>query len=443
MTTQEKDEILVKIKEVENFDFESEIINNNPQKSINDIIIRSFPAIKLILMAKKAIRQLEEELQTDNYFFLPLSLTNDAYFGSDFNLLINVGNLKKHIQENNLESFGASLRNQILYQKFWGFWEKSERKIHSFNEEKLVQQQLEVDILIKSIESRISETNKLNEKLTDIITQKSQELQIISDQLNYSNSNITEIKQNWEQAIRLKNEIESLQNQANENVELIRTQFRNQDEDFSKLYQNLEKKEGEIEKKLKEANLLSKEILDSKTEIKDRTDEAKRLLGLSADAALGGRFSQREIKISKSLLWWRVAIGGSVLVAVGWTVIVFLCLATKTSLPYLDFLVNLLKTSPGFVLMGYIMTQYNKERTIEEEYAFRAAIAETISAYADMLENQDDADNSNDSRQKMLLDAIRQVYSKPEMQKEKISTRFYQSQTKELIEVLKQIKMGQ
>ena len=91
--------------------------------------------------------------------------------------------------------------------------------------------------------------------------------------------------------------------------------------------------------------------------------------------------------------------------------------------------------------MGYIMSQYNKERAIEEEYAFRAAIAETINAYADLLANQDDSDKSNDSRQKMLLSAIRQVYAKPVMHKDNISASVYKSQTRELLNVLKRIKL--
>ncbi len=141
----------------------------------------------------------------------------------------------------------------------------------------------------------------------------------------------------------------------------------------------------------------------------------------------------------KSLIWWRVAVGVSVAVAVAWSVVVFLCLATKTALPYLDIIVNLVKTSPGFILMGYIMAQYNKERAIEEEYAFRAAISETINAYADLLAGQDGKDSVNASRQTMLLDAIKQVYAKPQMHKEADPKSFYKNSSKELLEVLKDL----
>ena len=160
-------------------------------------------------------------------------------------------------------------------------------------------------------------------------------------------------------------------------------------------------------------------------------------MGPSADAALGGKFNKRETDVRKSLFWWRIAVVGSVLLAVTWAVIVFLCLATKTNLPYLDILVNLVKTTPGFVLMGYIMAQYNKERAIEEEYAFKAAIAMTINAYANLLQENDS--EANKSRQLMLLGAIRQVYAKPQMHKESDPKKFYKDSSKELLEVLKDL----
>jgi hypothetical protein len=89
--------------------------------------------------------------------------------------------------------------------------------------------------------------------------------------------------------------------------------------------------------------------------------------------------------------------------------------------------------------MGFVIAQYNKERALEEEYAFRSAISETINAYADLLEGQDDKENKNISRQTMLLDAIKQVYSKPAMYREADSKSFYKNSSKELLEVLKEL----
>jgi hypothetical protein len=133
-------------------------------------------------------------------------------------------------------------------------------------------------------------------------------------------------------------------------------------------------------------------------------------------------------------------IAGSSAIAVLWAVVVFTCLSAKTENAYLNVLINLIKTGPGFLLMGFVISQYNKERALEEEYAFRAAVAETINAYADLLAGKDNSEkNVNESRQKMLLDAIKQVYAKPQMHKENVSAREYKKATSELMDVLKSI----
>ena len=52
---------------------------------------------------------------------------------------------------------------------------------------------------------------------------------------------------------------------------------------------------------------------------------------------------------------------------------------------------------------------------------------------------RDGKDSVNASRQTMLLDAIKQVYAKPQMHKETDPKSFYKNSSKELLEVLKDL----
>jgi hypothetical protein len=440
MTTQERDNILAEIAKLKKLNFIEIIYSNGIKPNSEDILIGDLTIANAAKLWDRAIIQIEQELRSDNYFILPASSMQNQSV-TRIHLQNTISSLETFITSKDYTRLYKSLMDLISYQVSWGFWDKSERKLHAPDELKFKELQNELTISIKKLNKNISESDKLISTLSKLIEEKNQEFESLSSKLNNANKESEDIKNLWERATRLNGEIATIQSSTKEALENINNQIKLQKEEFSILKSSIEQKELKINTTLNEAKSSTEIIKESETEIKDKIEEATRLLGLSADAALGGKFSKREIKITKALVWWRVAVILSVVLAIVWAVIVFLCLSIRTDQPYLDFLINIIKTSPGFILMGYIMSQYNKERAIEEEYAFRAAISETINAYADLLANQDDSDKSNDSRQKMLLSAIRQVYAKPVMQKDNISASVYKSQTRELLDVLKQIKL--
>ncbi|MBC7451251.1 MAG: hypothetical protein H7259_07155, partial [Cytophagales bacterium] len=68
-------------------------------------------------------------------------------------------------------------------------------------------------------------------------------------------------------------------------------------------------------------------------------------------------------------------------------------------------------------LMGFVFSQYSKERNLQEEYAFKSAVAMSLTAYSGMLEKNDSEENK--TRQEMLLKSIQQVYMQPRIHAEK------------------------
>lgn len=408
------------------------------------IIIGNFNAAQLIRLIQRIVSQLKTELNDGLGLLLPQSQNFQNDFGV-VNLESDITNMHVWLSSGDFNSASTRVESLIYYQIINGFWDKARTKTDTSKTEteKLLK---ELNVIQGKLNGFIDRNAKLVQNLekatTDVtvfLESKRQEFTTLTENQNTSTTTLQSINEVLTRAMAIEGELKTLlKNQSTtatsvaENVETNQNTFNTLNTELTALKNNLTET-------LSKANINLKTIIDSKTEIDNRINESKRLLGLSADAALGGKFSLREGKVSKSLLWWRVAVGVSVAVAVTWSVIVFLCLATKTSLPYLDIIVNLVKTSPGFILMGYIMAQYNKERAIEEEYAFRAAISETINAYADLLAGHDGKDSANASRQIMLLDAIKQVYAKPQLHKEADPKNFYKDSSKELLEVLKEL----
>ena len=130
------------------------------------------------------------------------------------------------------------------------------------------------------------------------------------------------------------------------------------------------------------------------------------------------------------------AVPGITVLALIWVVIVFTCLKSNTGNITVDVLLNLAKTIPAFVLMGFVFKQYTKERNLQEEYAFKAAIANTIKAYSDLLTGEDKPENV--TKQAMLKEVIKRVQTPPKLYHES-GGRMFSFSTKYLSETIKNL----
>lgn len=171
----------------------------------------------------------------------------------------------------------------------------------------------------------------------------------------------------------------------------------------------------------------SKRVMDEAEKlykfIKGKEEEIIRLTGMAADGSMGSKFNTRSDEIGTVLFWWRWAVPITIALAIVWVIAIFVCFPSVAfASPWANFSVNLLKTSPAFILMGFVMTQYSKERNLREDYAFKAAVAMTINAYADILQEGDS--DKNRSRQKLILAALKQVHTPPKLHSDKGGTLF-------------------
>lgn len=450
MNNAEINEVKELIALLKQYNFAEQFLAAYPDQDLSQVVIdQDYTVQEVIPILSRLILQFEDALNSDFARHLPyrIAVPGFAEFQNSWRITDALNMLRDAMpRPEAVKSVGVAVQWLVYYQIFCGFWDKSERKLHHVDEVKLREQQQQVELMKKRVSRVLDKAEEVARNhehfvklLEELIRTKNEEFLSLANMVGKATNETSQITQLWEQAHRQKGEFDNLISQANQSLDSVRLQKNEQQKEFGDVKSSLSLEKEKLEDVVRKALEELEYIDQSKDAINERINEAKRLLGLSADAALGGKFSLRERKVSKSLVWWRVAVGATVAVAVTWSVVVFLCLATRTSLPYLDIIVNLVKTSPGFILMGYVMAQYNKERAIEEEYAFRSAISETINAYADLLEGYDGTDSKNVSRQTMLLDSIKQVYAKPQMHKENVRARDYKNASAELMEVLKGI----
>lgn len=280
--------------------------------------------------------------------------------------------------------------------------------------------------------------------LSNFVEMKKDELRLISEALSTVTIQKNEIDNINKNVIKVDSELTSIQKNQKEQVNSLKEQMENQSSDFKLLVYRIEDNEKKLnsiiidgEEKIKYFKTLEQFILEKQKEIIE-------LGALAAGAALGGTFGLREKKLEKGVDFWKYAVPAITILSMIWVFVVFTCLKPTTDVIWVNVVLSVAKTIPAFVLMGFVFKQYSKERNLQEEYAFKAAVSNTIKAYADLVRNEDTQDNK--TKQQLLSDAVKQVQTPPKLyteNSEKIfsfSTSGLSNTLKNLNETIKNIK---
>ena len=99
-----------------------------------------------------------------------------------------------------------------------------------------------------------------------------------------------------------------------------------------------------------------------------------------------------------------------------------------TAIDWHYLLINSLKSVPVMIVLFFAIKQYVRERSYQEEYAFRSAIALTVQAYGDI---------AGSKKEELISKAVENIYNMPAMMKEKNS--FFSFKTLQLTETLKEL----
>ena len=110
---------------------------------------------------------------------------------------------------------------------------------------------------------------------------------------------------------------------------------------------------------------------------------------------------------------------------------------------WISFIINIIRTSPMWFLVWWLIGRYNNERKIQEEYAFKSSIAMTLRSYSEMLNLEDSGEMDNrSSNQVMLLKTFENLFQKPTLEEK---TKFIKSKDvnesiKQFVKIIENIK---
>lgn len=150
------------------------------------------------------------------------------------------------------------------------------------------------------------------------------------------------------------------------------------------------------------------QITSDYNSVSANAEEVRKMMGYIADGTLSHSFNNRKKDLSKSITGWLIGCCVIAVLTVAWVCAVFFWLKADTGYEWANIVINGIKSSPMFFLLGFALAQYQKERNLMEEYAFRESVAVTLTAYLEQMPNKEDED-----KRKLLMTTVEQLYTKP------------------------------
>lgn len=415
MNATQRQNILDAIDEFRKSDFDTPFQNKYKDvDSVDKVMVSDYYVSDLLALARRAISQLDNILEKGDWQILPSDNVQVASYGS-ITIRTAVQNINAYLSSGSYESAVSQIKALVYYEMMCGFWDQPKKidlGIREFSlkklEEKASLAMVHADAREEKVKTLIDELEKQKQEIIELISTKRRELEILKNNQSDSNVILTNIKNTETNATTSQEAIETLNGKANNIVTALKS--------VQEHYQKQIEENDDIISQAKEAlsnfnadaNSKISQITSDYDSVSGNAEQVRKMMGYIADGTLSHSFNQRKEDLKKQINLWLWISFATVICAVGWVYAVFTCLSAETGYEWADIIVNGVKSSPLFLILGFALTQYQKERNLLEEYAFRESVAVTLTAYLEQMPEKED-----EEKRKMLMSTVEQLYTKP------------------------------
>ena len=415
MNATQRQNILDAIDEFRKSDFDTPFQNKYKDvDSVDKVMVSDYYVSDLLALARRAISQLDTILEKGDWQILPSDNVQVASYGS-ITIRTAVQNINAYLSSGSYESAVSQIKALVYYEMMCGFWDQPKKidlGIREFSlkkfEAKASLAMVHADAREEKVKTLIDELEKQKQEIIELISTKRRELEILKNNQSDSNVILTNIKNTETNATASQEAIETLNGKANNIVTALKS--------VQEHYQKQIEENDDIISQAKEA--LSTFSTDASSKISQITsdydsvsgnaEQVRKMMGYIADGTLSHSFNQRKMDLKKQIWLWLVISIVTVVLAIGWVYVVFAYLGADTGYEWANIIINGIKSSPLFLMLGFALAQYQKERNLLEEYAFRESVAVTLTAYLEQMPEKEDED-----KRKMLMSTVEQLYTKP------------------------------
>lgn len=384
---------------VEELDFDNFIAEAYPNTPLRNICFQEYNALEFKRILNDSIKKLRALIRSDIKYMLP-STTADGYNIS--NTLIDI---RTNIAAKNNDAAKIHLKRLWMYCTMYGSWKYSNAVNRGTKD--IYKILSDVDIIKtkteaeqKKVEDIIKEIGDAKESFDALIQDIKEQHKNISDMSGDMKAYVASADTNKSNIESIKQHISEYEKKISENID-----------EYNERFREIENANATSLKTLEEARVLNDEILSKRNEIEN-------LIGAAADGSLGNQFRNRKIEIGEGVSAFILGVAIIVLFALAWTYYIFETFSIKpaeSGLPvWAGLILNTIRISPMWWLLWWVVSRYNHERKLQEEYAFKAAVAMVMRQHSEMLSKTDNGNiEHRTSEQIMLMRTLNNLYENP------------------------------
>ena len=416
MTKQVLYTIKLHLNVLEKVDFDKYITDRFPNTPLENVMFRECNAIEFKKLYKSIIKRFEALIYSDIAIMLPIYY---YYFNSSsgsYNIITIIKDLKDRlIGKDYNENIFDSVNKVFDYCIQFGSWDKRLIYKPSFSQEN-------IDSIVEEIQLIQTKLNQENEQLKGLLSEYSKSKNYLDNKINQASEFYDTIKEKAKSATDNDSLILSYlsSSEANKNtIETLKTNIANSEQKISNNIEDYRKQFEEVITQNKRSLSLIKEAEELQKKILSQKDTVENLIGAAADGSLGTHFKERKEQIRENVYIFLKIILASLVATCAWVWFVFKDFDSNSS-DWVHFVINVLRTLPAWFLVWWLIDRYTKERKLQEEYAFKSAIAMTMREHSKLLKDTDSGDvDKRDSQQIMLLKALENIYRNPDTRQDK------------------------
>ncbi len=381
--------------------------------TIDSAIVGDYTISSLFSLCRELNTKYEMRLNADNWQVIPIIQLLDEY--GQRNILADYQQMIQLLRS-------GDFRHVINFVKFLvhcaiknGFWYDVEKISLGIRRSSLIQLERRATLIldhVKTSEQRMIDTfSQLQGKITEVETligakkQEFERMRKMGEEANLTLSKIQNVKKNVDNVEQDCENNKSKINSILSEISVKQEELTNTQDDIKKQYEHLNE---ELTAFKTDSTSIIEQIREDYTTVESNKEEVKKMMGYIADGTLSHSFNQRKQTIRKRATTWMWISLGLLVLMIGWILVVFKYLSADTGAVWADLIINGIKSSPLVFAFGYALTEYTKERNLVEEYAFREAVAVTLTAYMEQLSGLEQEEQKN-----LLLDTVDKLYSKP------------------------------
>jgi len=428
MNIEQKQRLVNQFEQFWDLDLDKRVAETHKDfQDLSTVYIGYYTVLEFTLFSKKAVSQLGQMLQSSLSNILPFQYQFQNDFGSG-NLSDDLTNYIVYCASNDFNNAVTHLYRLVYYQVQNGFWDtdqpldkkkKTENIVELENKLNLIAEQLNKNIELNK--TLIDELTSEKERIQQLIITKNKELDEISSLIPTARTESSEITKLLTNSTDNSQAITGLLNQQKSNLDDLKIRLDEEkliyasfEKDVKELKDSLQHEIEAANKTNSEFNSLLKTVSDKSRTFDERLIVLNELIGKEGAVKLFNTFNDRKKELDKPIKKWAnyVFLTGCisliVIVAI-FTNIFGLVGGIPTMVDWHYLIINSLKSLPVMIVLFFTIKQYGRERSFQEEYAFRSAIALTVQAYSDLAGSR---------KEDLIAKAVENIYNLPSVMKE-------------------------